>query len=245
MTNVSRSLFDNKAVLGLCVAAGLTLGGWVLGAQIKATRLSDRYVSVKGLVERNVKSDLAIWPLTFKIAGDDLTVLHTRIEADKKTILQFLLDQGIQSDEVEVGTMRVVDTLANEYGGRDRAPYRYVVEQLVTVRTKRVDPVASAAQKTVDLLRKGVALSSNTGPGLIYKYTALNSIKPDMITEATRNARAAADRFAADSGAKVGAIRQANQGAFSILAADGGDGADASLMKTVRVVTSVDYFLHN
>jgi uncharacterized protein len=81
----------------------------------------------------------------------------------------------------------------------------------------------------------------------------LESIKPDMITEATRNARAAADRFASDSGSRVGSIRQANQGVFTILPADQssdiGEGgknayaADSSLMKTVRVVTSVQYYL--
>jgi hypothetical protein len=102
----------------------------------------------------------------------------------------------------------------------------------------------------MQLLQKGIVLTSNPGQGLIYKFSGLNSIKPDMITEATRNARAAADRFALDSGSKVGSIRQANQGVFSILAADqsseSGEGnftADASLMKTVRVVTSVQYYL--
>jgi len=128
------------------------------------------------------------------------------------------------------------------------------------VRTTRVDVVANAAQKTMQLLQKGIVLGGNggnVGQGLAYKFTALNSIKPDMITEATRNARAAADRFASDSGSKVGAIRQANQGAFSILPADQGSategpgeggemmyGADASLMKTVRVVTTVQYYLN-
>jgi uncharacterized protein len=117
-----------------------------------------------------------------------------------------------------------------------------------------VDQVAAAAQNTMQLLQKGVVLTSNPGQGLTYKFTRLNSIKPDMITEATRNARAAANRFAQDSGAKVGSIRQANQGVFSILPADqGGEGcesagagfgSDASLMKTVRVVTSVQYYLN-
>ncbi|MBM3343125.1 MAG: SIMPL domain-containing protein [Betaproteobacteria bacterium] len=233
------------------MAVGLTLGGWMLGTQIKATRMSDRYVSVKGLVERNVKSDLAIWPLTFKVAGDELAALHGRTEADKKAILQFLTEHGLQPNEIEIGAIRVVDTLAQEHGGGSRAPYRYVVEQVVTVRTPRVDPVAEAAQKTIELLRKGIALGGGHRRDPIYKYTALNTIKPDMITEATRNAREAADRFAADSGAKVGAIRNANQGVFSILAADssegfdGHGGADASLMNTVRVVTSVTYYLDN
>ena len=235
----------------LLLAFGLILGGWILGAQIKATRLGDRYVTVKGLVERKVKSDLAIWPLNYKEAGDDLSALYAKTEADKKTVLQFLDEQGIQSSEIELGVIRVVDTQANEYGGPNRAPHRYIVEQQVTVRTSRVDQVAAAAQKTLLLLQKGIILGGNPGQGMAYKFTGLNAIKPDMITEATRNARAAADRFAADSGSKVGSIRTANQGVFSILPADqGGDtgdsgygGSDASLMKTVRVVTSVEYYL--
>jgi hypothetical protein len=234
------------------LALGLIIGGWVLGAQIKATRLSDRYVTVKGLVERRVKSDLAIWPLSYKEAGDDLSLVYAKTEADKKAILEFLDQQGIQTSEIELGEVRVVDTQANEYGG-PRAPRRYIVEQQITVHSSRVDQIAAAAQKTIQLLQKGIVLNSNPGQGLAYKFNGLNSIKPDMITEATRNARAAADRFAADSGSKVGSIRQANQGVFSILPADQGSNteeagndnssADSSLMKTVRVVTSVEYYL--
>ncbi len=106
------------------------------------------------------------------------------------------------------------------------------------------------------LVQQGIVLNSNPGQGLTYKFTSLNSIKPDMITEATRNARAAANRFALDSGSSAGTIRQANQGIFSILPANSGgetgesgegggygSSADSSLMKTVRVVTSVDYYL--
>ena len=243
-------------LLGSLLALGLVVGGWVLGAQIKATRLSDRYVTVKGLVERKVKSDLAVWSLGYKEAGDDLSTVYAKTESDKKIVLEFLGQQGFQSSEIEMGVIRVVDTQANEYGGGQRAPHRYIVDQQITVRTPRVDQVAAAAQKTMQLLQKGIVFNSNQGQGLSYEFTALNSIKPDMITEATRNARAAADRFASDSGSKVGSIRQANQGVFSILAADQSGGtsergeaggeifsADASLMKTVRVVTTVQYYL--
>ena len=242
--------------LGFFLALGLILSGWILGSEIKAIRLADRYVTVKGLVERKVKSDLAIWPLSYKEAGDDLSAVYAKTDADKKTILSFLNQQGIQNSEIELGVVRVVDTQANEYGGGNRAPHRYIAEQQITVRTNRVDQVAAATQKTMELLQKGIVLNSNPGQGVTYKFTGLNSIKPDMITEATRNARAAADRFASDSGSKVGSIRQANQGVFSILPADqGGDtsdagengytayGSDSSLMKTVRVVTSVQYYL--
>jgi hypothetical protein len=255
MNSSNQTERGSTTILGVLLAAGLIVGGWVLGAQIKATRLSDRYVTVKGLVERKVKSDLAIWPLSYKEAGDDLASVYAKTETDKKAVLAFLDQQGIQSAEIEMGVVRVVDTQANEYGGGNRAPHRYIVEQQITVRTARVDQVAAAGQKTMQLLQKGIVLGgSNPGQGLAYKFMGLNSVKPDMITEATRNARAAADRFASDSGSKVGSIRQANQGVFSILPADqgsdtsepgefAGNSADSSLMKTIRVVTTVEYYL--
>jgi uncharacterized protein len=240
------------AVLGVLIALGMIIGGWALGTQIKATRLSDRYVTVKGLVEKQVKSDLAIWPIRFKAAGNELAALHAKADADRQVVLDFLKQQGMQDPEIELGVLRVVDTQAREYGS-DRSPYRYIVEQRVTVRTSRVDQAAAAAQKTALLLQKGIVLEGGPGEGVTYKFTGLNSIKPDMITEATRNARAAADRFAADSGSQVGSIRQANQGVFSIVDADSGgqpddgaygySGGDSSIMKTVRVVTTVQYYL--
>ena len=239
-------------LLGLQLALGLVVGGWALGSQIKATRLADRYVSVRGLAERNVKSDLAIWPIDYKEAGDDLPSLYAKTEADRKVILQFLSEQGIQPSEIQMGIVRVVDNQANEFGTSDRPLRRYIVEQRITVVTSRVDQVAAGAQKTASLVQQGIVLNSSRGEALTYKFTGLNAIKPDMITEATRNARAAADRFATDSGSTVGTIRQANQGIFSILPAntsDTGDsggyayGSDSTLMKTVRVVTSVQYYL--
>ena len=256
MNGATSSTRSGMSLLGILLAAGLILGGLVLGSQIKATRLSDRYVTVRGLAERNVKSDLAIWCLGYKDAGDELLPLYSKSEADKKAILDFLSRQGIKPSEIEVGTVSVNDRQASEYGGpNNRIQKRYIIEQSITVRTGRVDIVASAAQKTMQLVQKGVVLGANNGPS--YKFTGLNSIKPDMITEATRNARTAADRFASDSGSKVGSIRQATQGIFSILAANagadtgessygyGGNNDESSITKTVRVVTSVEYYLNN
>jgi hypothetical protein len=237
-------------LLGILLAAGLVLGGWALGAQIKAVRLADRYVSVRGLAERTVKSDLATWVLDYKEAGDDLPSLYSKTEADRKIILQFLNEQGIESSEIWPGTVSVVDNQDSQYEGRRAPLHRYVVEQQVIVQTPRVDQVAQASQKIVNVLRQGVVLNSTEG--IVYKFNGLNSIKPDMITEATRNARAAAERFAMDAGSSVGTIRQANQGVFSILPINSGSvseddqgssNADSSMMKIVRVVTSVDYYL--
>ncbi|MEO6911342.1 MAG: SIMPL domain-containing protein [Edaphobacter sp.] len=241
------------AVLGVCLLLGLVLGGWVLGSQIKAIRLADRYVTVKGLVERTVKSDSAIWPVTFKEAGNDLPQVFAKSEADKAAVLKFFADQGIASQEISIGQIQVTDKLANEYGGNNQAAPRYVVQQTVTVSSPNVDKISRAGQKTAELVQAGIVVGGGYGQGIRYMFGGLNALKPDMITEATRNARASADRFAADSGSQVGSIRSANQGVFSISAADAGSGAegegggntqaDSSIMKKVRVVATVDYYL--
>ncbi|MGH9687014.1 MAG: SIMPL domain-containing protein [Candidatus Acidiferrales bacterium] len=252
MSDIGGAKRGEIAIAGLLLAIGLIVGGWLLGAQIKAVRLGDRYVSVRGLAERTVKSDLAIWPINYTETGDDLPALYAKTEADKTVILHFLAKQGIQPSEIVLGIVNVTDAQANLYGGNRRLLYRYIMRQQITVRTSRVDQVSAAAQKATGLLQQGILISQN----LTYKFNGLNSIKPDMITEATRNARAAAERFAQDSDSSVGSIRQATQGFFSILPANSGatdseygrvygGGADASMMKTVRVVTDVQYYLGN
>jgi uncharacterized protein len=247
------SLFAPAAVVGVCLLLGLVAGGWILGSEIKDIRLADRYVTVKGLVERTVKSDLATWQVSFKEAGNDLPQVFAKSEADKTAVLKFFAGQGIVPGEITVGQIKVTDKLANEYGGNNTGP-RYIVEQTVTVQSKDVDKISKAGQKTADLVQAGIVVGGTNGQqgGIRYEFTGLNALKPDMITEATRNARASADRFAADSGSQVGSIRSANQGVFSISPAGsgaapdeggGGGDADASIMKKVRVVSTVDYYL--
>ena len=249
---LSPNWIASASVLGACLLLGLVLGGWVLGSQIKDIKLADRYVTVKGLVERTVKADMAIWPVSFKETGNDLPQVFAKSQTDKDAVLKFFAEQGVTPQEISVGQIKVTDKLANEYGGNNTGP-RYIVEQTVTVQSGDVDKIAKAGEKTAELVQAGIVVGDNNGQGGIkYKFNGLNALKPDMITEATRNARASADRFAADSGSQVGSIRSANQGVFSISAADsistgdgsgGGDSGDASIMKKVRVVATVDYYL--
>jgi uncharacterized protein len=258
----AREPIDASAVLiAAIIAVGLIGAGWILGAEIKQTRLADRYVTVKGLVERSVKSDLAVWNIGFQSSGNDFKTVLAQGDTQKQTVLAFLAQRGIEKQQIEIGAPRVIDKQAQEYGGATRGEQnRYILSQSVIVTSPEVDRVAQANQQVAQLLQQGVILSSTSGgsgSAVAFRFNGLNAIKPDMITEATRNARAAAQRFAADSGAHVGAIRQANQGVFSISPADAGSSTDtgsadaavgmyqpdSSIMKKVRVVTTVDYFL--
>lgn len=255
MTEANRSTVVASALLAMGLVVGLILGGWLLGSQIKDVRLADRYVTVRGLAERTVNADLAIWPLSFKEAGNDLQTTYAKSEQDTQAVLQFLAAQGIPKSDITLGQPGVTDTQANDFGGA-RPPNRYIVQQSITVRSHNVEKVAAAVQKASSLIAKGVVLGGGPQYGsqnsVSYLFTRLNTIKPEMITEATRNARTAAERFAADSGSKVGTIRQASQGLFSISSADApaGEGmggfaaqSNASILQKVRVVTTIQYYL--
>lgn len=239
-------------VAGALLAIGIIIGGWLLGSEIKDVRLADRYVTVRGLAERNVKANLAIWPLSFREAGNDLQATYAKSEQDNKSILDFLATQGIPKSDIVLGQPNVTDTQANDFGG-SRPPNRYIVNRSITVRSHNVDQVAAAVQKTSELIAKGVVLGGvpqyGSSGSVSYMYTELNNIKPEMITKATQNARIAASRFAADSGSKVGIIRQASQGLFTITSADeaGGPGisSNGSILKKVRVVTTIEYYLQH
>jgi hypothetical protein len=253
------SLLLPFAVLGGLLALGLIAGGLLLGTKMRDFKRADRYVEVKGLVERTVKSDSATWPISFSEAGDSLPTVFAASEKDKAAVLAFLSAQGFGASDVTLGSITVSDRSAAQYNNNSKGP-RFVVEQAITVESNDVDKVANANAKTADLIRAGVVIESGQqqSSGVSYTFNGLNALKPDMITEATRNARASADRFAADSGSRVGGIRDANQGVFSISAANGGSitgednnqylqdqQAQASIMKKVRVVSTIDYYLQD
>lgn len=248
MTDESRRLWVASSAI---LALGLVIGGWILGSEIRGVRMADRYVTVRGLAERDVKADLAIWHLPFTEAGNDLKETFARSQQDQREVLGFLAQQGIPKSDISLGQPGVTDMAANQYSSANSRANRFIVQQQLTVRSSDVDKVAAAVQHTSQLVARGVVLGTGQGynpGGVSYLFTGLNSIKPAMITEATRNARLAAERFASDSNSKVGTIRQASQGLFSITDADSaGEGREtyqsSGIMKKVRVVTTVEYYL--
>jgi hypothetical protein len=243
--------------VGLCV--GLIGGAVIVGRSLGEVRKGERFVTVKGAAERDVKADLAVWPMKIRIAGNDLAELGRSLEATRAKVLRFLSEKGFTAEEVSSQGLRVADRQAADYGQANmRDLLRYTVEATVLVRSKNVDRVQEVSQMTDELVRAGVVLSSANdwqaaGPRFI--FTQLNTIKPAMLADATKNARAAAAQFAADSGTAVGAIRRASQGLFSITDRDqtapgqGGEangenaGSESDVNKRVRVVVTIDYLL--
>jgi hypothetical protein len=226
-------------VAGSLIAVGLAVGGYFIGDGLFAARSTDRYVTVKGLAEREVVANLVIWPITFAVTADDLGTLQRRTDEGVVKIRAFLADEFDQG-EISVAAARVEDRQAQGMMGQARME-RYVAQSTVIVRTPRIDTVRSAMERTGDLVKQGVALIRSYENTTEYLYTSLDQIKPEMIREATKDARRAAQQFAEDSGSRVGGIRNAQQGYFSITDRD----AFSPQFKKIRVVTTVQYFLEN
>ncbi len=228
------------------VAVGLALAGWFAGDALVRAREAERYVTVKGVAEREVDADLALWPMQFVVADDDLGRAQERIAANARDVTEFLGRHGIEPSQIELQDLSVSDTQAQRWGGQPAAK-RFVISQTIMVRTAAPARVFAASQRVGELVGAGVVLSSE-GPwagGPSYLFTKLNDLKPSMIAEATANARAAAEQFAKDSGSRLGGIRQANQGLFVILPRDQAPGVQEQRQRTkvVRVVSTLDYRL--
>ena len=240
-----------KCVVGGLVAAavlavGVAAGGWFVGNGFAEGRTGDRYVTVKGVSEREVKADLAIWPMRFVATSNQLDEAQAKISADSRAVVAFLTEAGIEKDEIELQNLQVTDLLAQAYRSGP-VQSRFIVAQTLVVRSGDVDRVASASQRIGELVEAGVVLSAEGQPmqGPFYLFTRLNEVKPPMIAEATTSARAGAEQFAADSGSRVGGIRRANQGLFQILPRDRAPGLREAkqINKTVRVVSTIEYLL--
>ena len=233
--------------VALIGALGLVLAGGAIGRGFRDARMAERYVSVKGVSEREVKADLALWPIPFVAANDDLALAQEQIVRSSERIKAFLVRQGLDTAQAQLQTLRVTDRQANPYqtqeGGR-----RFIIRQTLIVRATDPDRVLAASQRVGELVQGGVVLSSGEeyGPGgPTFLFTKLNDIKPAMIAGATSRAREAAEQFARDAQSRLGGIRQANQGVFVILPRDQAPGVteENQLFKTVRVVSSVEYYL--
>jgi hypothetical protein len=237
-------------VLGTLVAVGIALGGWFTGDGFRDGRAETRYVTVKGLSERDAKADLAFWPLQLIATSNDLAEAQSKLLRDTNEVRTFLKAAGFTDEEMSIQNVKATDLMAQQYrsGPIDS---RYVVGQTLMVRTEKVDALQQVSQNIGELVSRGVVLNSEGNyygaGGPSYVFTKLNDVKPEMIAQATKNARESAEQFARDSGSKVGYIRRANQGVFQILPRDASENTvEASqIFKTVRVVTTVDYYLED
>lgn len=223
------------------IALGIVILGLCIKAGIDNFSNRDRVVTVRGLCEKEVNANVVTWPIVTKEMGNELPAIYNRIQASNNAILDFLHANGITDAEISVNAPDVSDVQANAYNQREQL-YRYIVTNVIVVKSEKVDKVNELIKKQTELLKQGIAIvAGDYSYPITYDYTELNSIKPEMIAEATRNARQAADKFAEDSESDLGKIKTASQGQFSIENRD----QYTPYIKTVRIVTYITYYLED
>jgi hypothetical protein len=232
--NSTTSRWFGTALIG---AIGITAGGYLLGDGLLRAKEAERSVTVRGLAERNVTADLATWTIAYSASSTNIASAQAKVRRDTQSIEEFFDTLGFPEGALQ-------PTGANVSSYTNDGITTYTVRQRLALRTDDIERAQRAVARQFDLVGRGVFLEE--GSGMSFTFTKLNEIKPEMVAEATRDARASAEQFAQDSGANVGAIKQATQGYFSISARDGeggGWGVSDTPYKKVRVVTTVDFSL--
>lgn len=231
----------NLRIEAIIIAIGLIALGVCLNMGINTIANRDRVVNVKGLSEKEFPADKVTWPLMYKMIGNDLISLYGQMKNTNAIIVNFLKNNGLDEMEINVNAPEIVDMNAERYNNRD-CGYRYNFTTVITVTSNKVDLVRKLVTEQSELLKQGVAITGDDYRYKInYEFTQLNKVKPDMIEEATKNARKVALQFAKDSNSKLGKIKRAYQGQFSIVDRD----ANTPYIKHIRVVATVDYALED
>ena len=243
-----QGLSRERLIPSVVLAVGVALAGALIGHGFERGRAGDRFVTVKGISERQARADLAIWPLRVVAADNDLARANALLQSSLQRIRTFLARHELDSADAALQDFSVSDALTSQSGMGERNATRYVIRQTVVVRSTKPELVLAASQRVSELVNGGVVLSSGGeygSGGPTFVFSGLNALKPPMIAEATARAREAAEQFARDSHSELVGIRQASQGVFQILPRDQAPGIsqESQVVKTVRVVATVDYFL--
>lgn len=223
----------------IIISAAVVLSSLILSLGMGKIMHTERTVSVRGLAEKEVDADLAVWKLSFSIGSNNMKELQNQILRETDLAKTFLENHQLTQDDYTVLSPEITDATVSMYSDPEHRSFDYVGKQTILIRSGNVQAVKSAAQDTIQLLGQGVSVSSDWDGKVQYYFNGLNEIKPEMIAEATENAHKAAEQFAHDSNSKVGKIQTASQGLFSI--EDAAPGLEYK--KNVRVVTTVVYFL--
>lgn len=236
---MSNQVRNAVVILGVAIVVAFSALGFLLGKAALSTKALERTVVVKGLSEREVAADVVTWPITFQVAANDLEQAYASIERNSAIIKSFLADFGLSESEMSVPPPAVTDLLAQQWGDKSNIAYRFTGTASVTVHTSNVDAVLQAMSNMIALGKKGVVVSESYSGGDRFDFSQLSDIKPEMIEEATKNARAVAEKFATDSNSRLGKIKSASQGQFTITDRD----ATTPHIKKVRVVSTIVYYL--
>ena len=223
----------------LKIGISIVMAAVILAVGLANIITPERSVTVRGLAEREVDADLAVWNMSFSMGENSLESMQKSILEKTEVIKKYLIKHGLEESDFTVKPAAITDNSLNSYMDQTKITYKFVAQQTILVRSGKIEAVKSAYADSLELVSAGIAVNQDYDSKVSYEFTKLNDIKPEMIAEATKNARTAAEQFAHDSNSKVGKIKKATQGLFTI--EDAAVGLEDK--KSVRVVNTVEYLL--
>jgi hypothetical protein len=241
----NKNTCSKKPFAFLILALGILGAGFAIGCYYYHAKMDNNFVVVKGLAEQEVKADLAVWDIKYVLTGNNVIEVQKELNNQQNIIVNHLKKQGFDETEIHIGRLNTNDLTANPYRSEQNGP-RFILNQTITVSSGKVDLVEKSIGTLSELVAQGIIFDNQEySSPVAYVFTKLNDIKPQMLSTATENAKAAANEFAKSSGTKVGKIHRAQQGVFSILPREEAPGVSESqqINKKVRVVSTIEYYL--
>ena len=229
--------------LSISLIIGLSLLGFFIFKGLKTFSDKDRVVKVKGLAEMDITAVSAQINLSFSFSGDNLQKIIRDTENKKIRIVNYLKEKGFEETNITVGNPEISDKekyFEDQWRNGKTVSVkinRYSNELSITIQSDDVETIENKAnQLKSDLIKEGLTSMIYTN----YVFPELNSVKPKLIAESTKNARIAGEQFANDSESTLGKIKTASQGQISI--AEAFD-SPARYIQKVRVVSTIVFFL--
>jgi hypothetical protein len=237
---------SSRSIMGiipsLILALGVAAGGYFISQTLYNSKVALNTAEAKGLAERRVTADRANWAVYFTVPGasrEEVPEMYKKAEAHQKIIKELMLAEGLTENEIEIG---IIDYSNKEYRDEDQnvVDQKHWLTGSISVETEKVELIKKLRGSVNKLIAQGIDIA-NRAPS--YHFTKLNEIKPEMLKEAARNARLAANEFAENAGVEVGRIRSATQGGFFVIDVGENHGDTRKVEKNVRVVTRIEFYL--
>ncbi|MGY6521051.1 MAG: SIMPL domain-containing protein [Mongoliitalea sp.] len=238
-----------KHVSSVIFAIAIIVAAALLGNAVINRNKKSGTVDVTGLGQKNFTSDLVVWEGNFSRDNVDIKVAYADLERDRKEVLNYLVSKGIPKENIIFQAVSTIPQYRQNYSSSGNYMGQtflgYELNQTLQVESREVEKVEQISREITELLLQGVKFYSQAPR---FYYTDLESLKIEMISRATEDARIRAEKIAENSGAKLGKLLSANMGIFQITGLNstedyswGGTFNTSSKEKTASITMRLSY----
>ncbi len=234
-------LFSIVAIISVTIAANA----------YRAKFDQSNIIAVTGQAQEHFTSDLIVWEGQFSKSNADLKQASIELERDKKKIVSYLKNFGINEKDIVFSAVRINQMYENVYdsnGMFTRSYFTgYSLSQTVRIESTEVEKVERLSREVSDLIAESIELTSNDPE---YFYTKLTDLKLKMIENATADAQKRAELIAQKANGKIKSLRVASMGVIQIIGKNtsedyswGGNYNTSSKNKTASITIKLEYLL--